>query len=54
MVGYVKNDAATKDAIHEDGWYTKFGDICFWLTHTNDGGKDVYWQVGAPPVHSCL
>jgi long-subunit acyl-CoA synthetase (AMP-forming) len=44
MLGYVKNETATKAAIHQDGWYTEFGDICFWLTHANDGGRDMYWQ----------
>ena len=46
MLGYVKNVKATSEAIHQDGWYTKFGDICFWLTHSSDHGRDYYWQVG--------
>lgn len=24
-------------------WYVNLGDICFWLRHYEDGGKDIYW-----------
>ena len=34
----------TAAAIHEGGWYTKFGDVCFWLRDASDGGTNLYWQ----------
>ena len=46
MQGYVgdADGALTAAAIHEGGWYTKFGDVCFWLKDASDGGTNLYWQ----------
>jgi acyl-CoA synthetase (AMP-forming)/AMP-acid ligase II len=44
MSGYVKDDDATREAMHEDGWYSGLRDICFWLTNARDGGRDYYWM----------
>ena len=43
MSGYVKDEAATHDVMHEDGWYSGLRDICFRLTSEADGGRDYYW-----------
>ena len=44
MSGYVRNDRATHDVMHEGGWYTGLRDICFWKTNPGDGGRDWYWM----------
>ena len=46
MQGYVgdADGSLTASAIHEGGWYTKFGDVCFWLRDQSDGGTNLYWQ----------
>eukprot|EP00656_Telonema_subtile_P046941 TRINITY_DN5361_c0_g1_i1.p1 TRINITY_DN5361_c0_g1~~TRINITY_DN5361_c0_g1_i1.p1 ORF type:complete len:590 (-),score=185.23 TRINITY_DN5361_c0_g1_i1:97-1866(-) len=43
MKGYVKNEAATLEALH-DGWYTNFGDVCFFLEDPSDQQLNLYWQ----------
>ena len=40
MRGYVNQPALTKDAVTEDGWYLKLGDIGFFLGPE----RDLYWQ----------
>jgi acyl-CoA synthetase (AMP-forming)/AMP-acid ligase II len=44
MAEYVADDEATRKVIHEDGWYTGLGDICFWRTNDSDGQPDHYWM----------
>lgn len=43
--GYIGNDSATIDAIHEGGWYVNLGDICFWRINADDGERDYYWRA---------
>jgi len=43
MLGYVKDDESTRKALREDGWYTGFGDVCFWLADKTDGERNYYW-----------
>lgn len=40
MRGYVNQPALTKDAVSEDGWYLRLGDIGFFLGPQ----RDLYWQ----------
>ena len=44
MSGYVRDDAATREVMHEGGWYTGLRDICFRLTNPRDGESDYYWM----------
>ncbi len=44
MEGYVKDEAATREVLHPDGWYTGLGDVCFWLRSGCDGARDYYWM----------
>ena len=44
MAGYVRDEAATREVLHEGGWYTGLGDVGFWLASEADGGADWYWM----------
>jgi len=44
MHGYARDELATRQVLREDGWYTGFGDICFWLTDRHSGERDYYWM----------
>ena len=44
MHGYVKDEQATRKVLHQDGWYTGLGDVCFWLANERDGERDYYWM----------
>ncbi len=44
MQGYVKDPEGTRRVLHDDGWYSGLGDVCFWLTSDNDGVRDYYWM----------
>ncbi len=44
MHEYVKDPEATRCVLHDGGWYSGLGDICFWLTNDNDGARDYYWM----------
>ena len=43
MQGYVKDEKATEQVLHADGWYTGFGDVGFWIASGKDGERDYYW-----------
>jgi acyl-CoA synthetase (AMP-forming)/AMP-acid ligase II len=43
MQKYVKNDVDTHKVLHDGGWYTGFGDICFWRADDADAKRDYYW-----------
>lgn len=42
MKEYLENDQSTDEVIHS-GWYSGFGDICFYLLNPHDGESDYYW-----------
>jgi len=44
MEGYVKDPDATRGVLHDGGWYTGLGDVCFWLANEHDGARDYYWM----------
>jgi acyl-CoA synthetase (AMP-forming)/AMP-acid ligase II len=44
MAGYVKDEESTAAVLHEGGWYSGLGDVCFWLTNGEDGRRDYYWM----------
>jgi acyl-CoA synthetase (AMP-forming)/AMP-acid ligase II len=44
MDGYVNDPEATRHMLHDGGWYSGLGDVCFWLTNESDGRRDYYWM----------
>jgi acyl-CoA synthetase (AMP-forming)/AMP-acid ligase II len=43
MSGYVSDEEATREVMHEGGWYSGLGDVCFRLAGGLDGADDFYW-----------
>jgi acyl-CoA synthetase (AMP-forming)/AMP-acid ligase II len=44
MHEYVRDPDATHGVLHDGGWYTGLGDVCFWLISECDGERDYYWM----------
>lgn len=43
MTAYINNPKATRQAFVQ-GWYANLGDMVFWLSNSEDQGKDYFWQ----------